>query len=250
MISLEFALVLWLLWAVALVFWCRPNEPERRLLAGHGLASLLLNLLPFSRGPDQLRRVDRRRFVSVRRRAWLAAAGMVLPLLLLSLLVPHSEQVPRPSGPVLLAKRVPTPLPSTPEVEPAREQPGVKRLPARPKPAVSERGWITVTQEDQEALSRERAPTRLYAEARVRPLYANEDLRGVQILGVTPGSFWDEVGFRDGDVVLEVNGELVDDPSASVYLMNSLSREYELILRVRGEDGYERILQHLSPAGT
>ena len=46
-------------------------------------------------------------------------------------------------------------------------------------------------------------------------------------------------------VVFEVNGEL--DPDASVFFLNSLSREYELILRVRGEDGLERILQHRSP---
>ena len=247
-ISFELALVLWLLSAVALVLWCRPNEAERGVLAGHSLGSLLTNLLPFSRGPDELRRADRRRFVGVRRRLWLAVSGLVLPLLLL--LLPHSEQAPHPAGPVLLAKRVPTATSSPPAVGAAGIHAEVEQLPERPKPTVSERGWITVTQENQEALSPERTPTRLYAEARVRPLYANEDLQGVQILGVAPGSFWDEVGFRDGDVVLEVNGELVDDPSASVYLMNSLSREYELILRVRGEDGYERILQHLSPAGT
>jgi len=244
--SFELALVLWLLSAVALVLWCRPNEAERRVLAGHSLGSLFANLLPFSRGPDELRRADRRRFVGVRRRAWLAAAGLVLPLLLLALLLPHSEQGPNPAGPVLLAKRVPTAISSPPAVGAAGSQVEVKRLPERPKPTVSERGWITVTQENQEALSPERTPTRLYAEARVRPLYANEDLQGVQILGVVPGSFWEEVGFRNGDVVLEVNGELVDDPSASVYLMNSLSREYELIVRVRGENGYERILQHLA----
>jgi len=110
----------------------------------------------------------------------------------------------------------------------------------------AEKGWVTVTQEDQEALSEARTPTRLYGEARVRPVYANEDLLGIRIVGIASGSFWDDVGFEEGDVVLEVNGELVDDPNASVYFMNSLSREYELIVRVRGENGRERVLTHES----
>jgi type II secretory pathway component PulC len=117
----------------------------------------------------------------------------------------------------------------------------------QPEPAASVLGGATVTQEDQEALSEHRTPTRLYADARVRPVYANEDLLGVKVLGIVPGSFWDQVGFREGDVVLEVNGELVDDPTASVHFMNSLSRQHELILRVRGEDGEERILEHRLP---
>ena len=51
---------------------------------------------------------------------------------------------------------------------------------------------------------------------------------------------------RGGDVVLEVNGELVDTPAASVKLINDLSEAAVLILRVRGEDGLERYLEYRS----
>lgn len=97
-----------------------------------------------------------------------------------------------------------------------------------------------------------RSPPGLYGGAKVEPLYdlRSDALRGVRLSRIREGSFWERLGVREGDVVLEVNGQLIDSPAASVMLMNSLSREPVLILRVRGEQGPERFLEYRSPGDT
>jgi len=94
-----------------------------------------------------------------------------------------------------------------------------------------------------------RSPTGLYGGAKVEPLYdlRSDALEGVRLSRIGERSFWNLVGVRDGDVVLEINGQLVDSPNASVTLMNSMSLEPVLILRVRGDDGLERFLEYRSP---
>jgi len=94
-----------------------------------------------------------------------------------------------------------------------------------------------------------RSPPGLYGGAKVEPLYdlRSDEVQGVRVSRIREGSFWELLGIRERDVLLEVNGQLVDTPSASVTLMNSLSREPVLILRLRGEDGRERFLEYRSP---
>lgn len=97
------------------------------------------------------------------------------------------------------------------------------------------------------ALDELRTPTRLYASAKVGAVYERDALLGVRIEKIEEGSLWKLMGVENGDLVLEVNGELVDDPAASVYLMNALSDDNVLVLRVRGVDGNERILEFRVP---
>ena len=97
-------------------------------------------------------------------------------------------------------------------------------------------------QADPETLEERRTPTRLYATAKVKPLYANEDLLGIQILRVDNASFWETVGFETDDFILEVNGELMNTPAASVSFMNAMNTSPELIIRVRGSNDEERVL--------
>jgi len=137
------------------------------------------------------------------------------------------------------------PAPSAPAVEPA---PQAVIQPTRPRPARAEPpAGHTVEAGDEQALEESRTQTRLFGDARVKALYDNQTLRGVEITGVREGSFWERLGVRDGDVVLEVNGEPVDDPEASILLMNSLSRSEILSLRVRSLDGDERYLEYRMP---
>jgi len=137
------------------------------------------------------------------------------------------------------------PAPPAPPVEPAPE---AVIEPTRPRPApAGPPAGHTVEAGDEQALEESRTQTRLFGDARVKALYDNQTLRGVQITGVRDGSFWKRLGVRDGDVVLEVNGEPVDDPEASILLMNSLSRSEILSLRVRGLDGNERYLEYRTP---
>ena len=100
------------------------------------------------------------------------------------------------------------------------------------------------------ALSPSRTAVRLYGNARVRPLYDRygNALEGVEISQVSPGSFWQELGIDDGDVILELNGKLIDSPAASVELMNQFSRGYVLNLRIRTREGVERFIDYRTPA--
>jgi S1-C subfamily serine protease len=68
------------------------------------------------------------------------------------------------------------------------------------------------------------------------------------VSGVAPGSFWDELGIDDGDVILELNGELINTPAASVELMNQFSRGYVLNLRLRTAEGNERFIDYRTPS--
>lgn len=100
------------------------------------------------------------------------------------------------------------------------------------------------------ALSPARTKVRLYGNARIKPLYnlRNNEIDGVQVSGVAPGSFWDELGIDDGDVILELNGELINTPAASVELMNQFSRGYVLNLRLRTAEGNERFIDYRTPS--
>lgn len=103
---------------------------------------------------------------------------------------------------------------------------------------------------DEEALSPTRTAVRLYGNAKVRPLYNLQDdtIAGVEISNVAPGSFWDELGVENGDVILELNGEVIDTPAASVNLMNQFSRGFVLNLRLRTAEGVERFIDYRTPS--
>lgn len=103
--------------------------------------------------------------------------------------------------------------------------------------------------ESDDALSPSRTSVRLYTDARVRPIYdlSTNEVQGVQILEVEPGSFWQEIGVESHDTIVELNGELIDSPNATVALMNALSRGYVLSLRIRDTDGRERFIDYRTP---
>ena len=97
-----------------------------------------------------------------------------------------------------------------------------------------------------EAIQEARTPIRLYRDARVQPIYdlATNQVKGVRILDVQPGSFWAEMDVRSHDVVVEFNGSLVDSPASTVALMKAMSQGQGLSLRLRGADGEERFAEY------
>ncbi|HIF98401.1 MAG TPA: hypothetical protein EYQ54_15500 [Myxococcales bacterium] len=99
------------------------------------------------------------------------------------------------------------------------------------------------------ALSPTRTGVRLYGDAKIKPLYNlhNNEIGGVQVSNITPGSFWQELGIDEGDVILELNGELIDTPAASIDLMNQFSRGYVLNVRLRTTEGRERFIDYRTP---
>jgi len=105
-----------------------------------------------------------------------------------------------------------------------------------------------VAAEPAETLEEMRQPIRLYGTAKVEALYDRHDFLGVQVKSVDEGSLWDLLGFQSGDLVVEANGELVDNPAAGVQFMNSLARDSSVLVRVRGADGEERWIDFRFPA--
>ena len=118
--------------------------------------------------------------------------------------------------------------------------------PLAPSPPLPE----NVKTGEEGALSPARTKVRLYGNARIKPLYnlRNNEIDGVEVSGVAPGSFWDELGIDNGDVILELNGQLINSPAASVELMNQFSRGYVLNLRLRTAEGNERFIDYRTPA--
>jgi membrane-associated protease RseP (regulator of RpoE activity) len=145
-----------------------------------------------------------------------------------------SDPHPAPAGASAAPAEVPVADPAQPG--PGRESP--------PAPLAD-----NVKTGEEGALSPTRTAVRLYGNARVKPLYNlhNSEIGGVQISNVSPGSFWEELGIDDGDVIVELNGELINTPAASVQLMNQISRGYVLNLRLRTAEGEERFIDYRTP---
>ena len=132
-----------------------------------------------------------------------------------------------------------------PELESAPTPPP----PIAPSPLPPDPGNENVRTGEEGALSPKRTAVRLYANARVKPLYdlRSNEVSGVAISEIDPGSFWEELGVEDGDVVVELNGQMIDSPAASVELMNQFSRGYVLNLRLRTPEGRERFIDYRTP---
>ena len=141
------------------------------------------------------------------------------------------------------APQRPAPVPAVPGavVEPERDAVVEARVPGARLPELS-------AVPRQETLEEMRQPTRLYGTARVEAVYDRHDFLGVQVKSVDDGSLWDLLGFRSGDLVVEANGRLVDNPAAGVHFMNSLARDPSVVVRVRGANGEERWIDYRFPA--
>lgn len=129
----------------------------------------------------------------------------------------------------------------------APAEPGVS-LPAPSQPEARDSGGAPIPSAVPEpSLAEKRTQPALFGDAKVTAVYEGHDVRGVRVQNVGPGSFWDLVGVRSGDVVIAHNGALVDTPTAMVALLNSLERDLVIRLRVRGLDDEERTLYYSAP---
>ncbi|MCS5637031.1 MAG: hypothetical protein NZ990_10980 [Myxococcota bacterium] len=161
---------------------------------------------------------------------------------------PRAEQTdktePAPAREPVVAKLAENPETGMVQDKAERPEPVSANLPSAAPPATAE-----IHTGDEEALSPTRTAVRLYGNAKVRPLYNLHDntIAGVEISNVAPGSFWDELGVGNGDVILELNGEVIDTPAASVELMNQFSRGFVLNLRLRTAEGLERFIDYRTP---
>ncbi len=230
----------WMLTAIAAWIFHRPSDTEREVLEKVTTMQLLFSSwearrrLGIPADEEQILKSYRQRLLS-------SAAVVALPALILVVLS-LTDQAPA-EPPVL----EPAAQRERAEV-PAEEPRDVKQLIRTYVRETDEEGPPVVVEEyREETLEEKRDPIRLYGTAKVAPLYDNEQLLGITITNVQPNSFWEMVGFEEGDFVLEANGERMDNPNTSVAFMNSLHDAPEVVVRVRGTDGAERTLLYNAP---
>lgn len=89
-----------------------------------------------------------------------------------------------------------------------------------------------------------RNPAELFSQARILPKYENGAMTGVQVSSIQPGSLFEEIGIRDGDVVTEVNGIVVSSPQDSAALLQELTQSNQFEVTVLGADGQTRTLSY------
>ncbi|MDE0910673.1 MAG: hypothetical protein OSB60_09435 [Myxococcota bacterium] len=227
-------LLLWLLASLAAWLWMRADEEEQPLVNNTSLTDrirfALIGLRAISRHVTDAS--EQRILGQYARRSRIGSLVIVLPITIYGAVIAFAptEEEPFVEAIEILEDKEQTPEPEVP----------------KPKLRTYVRGPSGKSQLNPEAepetLEERRTPTRLYATAKVKPLYANEDLLGIQILRVDDASFWEIVGFKTDDFILEVNGQLMNTPAASVSFMNAMNTSPELIIRVRGRNDEERVL--------
>jgi general secretion pathway protein C len=89
-----------------------------------------------------------------------------------------------------------------------------------------------------------RNPAELFSQARILPKYENGQMTGVQLNSIQPGSLFEEIGIRDGDVITQVNGIVVSSPQDSAALLRELTESSQFEVNVMSSDGQPRTLSY------
>ncbi len=240
-------LVFILIWlAIAFVAWwiSRPSEDERDVLGNTSLGRLLFSF-DETRNRAQWSLENENIVRRVRTRS-LACALLALAPLPIWIAISAMDDASEPDSLAEFEEELEEDERPANRVAPKKEEEKVLVRTYRRKEG--DRGPPEVIEEYRvETLEEKRDPIRLYGTAKVAAKYDVDQLLGITITNIKPGSFWEMVGFRDGDFILEANGELMDDPNTSVAFMNSMHNAPEVIVRVRGVDDIERTLMYNAP---
>jgi len=207
---------------------------QREVIQRYTTATLLRLLVPGNRWRRRILPVDQPLLGSLRRRAMLLIGiGAALGF---SVFWGIGREDPPAGADLPIAQRPTVPT------EPSVSLPG----PTPAEATVSARA-TTRSEAPGPSLAEKRSQPALFSTAKVTAVYEGHDVRGVRIEKVGPGSFWNLVGVRNGDVVIAHNGARIDTPTAMVALLNSMERDVVIRLRVRGTDDDERTLYYSAP---
>jgi membrane-associated protease RseP (regulator of RpoE activity) len=260
--------VVWVVAVLAAYIWSRPSGSEQAVLSRYPRRARVLFFIPFSQGWQQmLNSRDCSALSGLRRRSLLSVLGVALLALAGIALARYGPVggVNPAKQPAQAVQKEAAPIPQKREAfvppEPGEEKAGQMQVrrpapagkpPASeevPKPPENQGATHTVTLDDDRALSEPRRQVRLFGGANVKPLYDSSyrKIIGIQVNNVRPGSFWQTLGIRSGDVIVELNGERIDNTEAGNKLITSLGQERVLHLRVQGADGKERYLDYITP---
>lgn len=245
MSAIGWAGVVWLASALAAYLWGRPRSLERSSLSRAGRAAGTKVWLPFS-GAWQ-RDVERSDFPSVAavrrrtQRALIGLAAISLGLAAAWVVRPPEHGPATPESVAAPATSEPTPSAAAAAPRAPQPQRATTAAEAAEPPSPQEESANELTLEEK------RTPTRLFGSANVRPVYDAYTVKGVEILNVSPGSFWELVGVESGDVVVEVHGDVIDSPADTLALLHTMERDERVRIRVRGTDGVTRFLEFVAP---
>lgn len=70
-------------------------------------------------------------------------------------------------------------------------------------------------------------------QARAIPHFENGQMTGYKILQIVPGSIYEQLGLKNGDVLGGINGQPVSDPGRAMQMLNNLKNESSISLSVR-----------------
>ena len=262
------AAVVWLVGVLAAFVWSRPSGSEQVVLSRYPRRPRLLFFVPFLEGWREIFNAsDCAALSGLRKRSLLSVLGVALLALTGVALARYGPAggVNPAKQPVQAVQEEAAPIPQKREAfvppEPGEEKAGqmqVRRpVPAKkspeseavPKAPEDSATTHTVTLNDDMALSEPRRQVRLFGSANVKAVYdkSYREIIGVQVSNIKPGSFWETLGIRNSDVIVELNNRLIDNVEAGNNLMTALGQEQVLHLRVRGADGKERYLDYVTP---
>lgn len=128
----------------------------------------------------------------------------------------------------------------------ARVQPPVRTVPAVAdlRERVQQTGDSSFQVQRGQVEEAMRNPAELFSQARILPKYENGQMTGVQLNSIQPGSLFEEIGIRDGDVITQVNGIVVSSPQDSAALLRELTESNVFEVSVQGADGQPRTLSY------
>jgi general secretion pathway protein C len=83
----------------------------------------------------------------------------------------------------------------------------------------------------------ENSPAAIFSGARILPKYEDGEMVGIELSKIKPGSMYEKAGLQDGDVLMELNGVTIDNPSASKQLLDAFTQAKDIELKVRDPSG-------------
>lgn len=82
-----------------------------------------------------------------------------------------------------------------------------------------------------------RSPAAIFSQARILPKYQDGEMVGIELTKIKPDSFYEQVGLRDGDTLMELNGIPINNPSASKELLEAFTSSPEISVKGTHSNG-------------
>ncbi|RDV38552.1 PDZ domain-containing protein [Bradymonadaceae bacterium TMQ3] len=84
-------------------------------------------------------------------------------------------------------------------------------------------------------------PAALTRQARVMPNYRDGEPSGLRMVGVTPSSFYSQMGIRSGDIIQSVNGTPITNQRQALELLEKLRSENNVVIEIERRGRTEKM---------